>query len=181
MRSRIAFTSLCAAVLWWSSCTGIAIDDGVANEQERITTVTLTFKAPDGSTQDFSVRDLDGAGGEPPMADDISLSANTTYELFVKFLDESDAAEVVDRTDELRDEDTEHLVCYMTTSAIATPQPTDYDLEGGVLGLEATMSTGGAALGFLTVRLKHLPDKGAPDPCATGRTDVEVSFLVEVK
>lgn len=179
MKYRIAL--ILALALVWSSCekdTDVNVND---NEQELITTVTLTFKAPDGSTQSYSVRDLDGTGGEPPMADDISLSANTTYELFVAFLDESDSTNVVDLTDEVRTEDTDHLVCFMTTSDIPTPQPTDLDANGDVLGLEATMTTGEAALGFLTVRLKHLPDKSAPDPCSTGETDVEVSFLVEVK
>lgn len=181
MTCRIAFASIFATILWWSSCTVSIIDELGDNELERITTVTLTFKAPDGSTQDFSIRDLDGVGGEQPIADDVSLSANTTYELFVKFLDETDPSAPVDRTDEVREEDSEHLVCYLTTSAIPTPQPTDYDLNGEVLGLEAAMTTGDPAIGFLTVRLRHLPDKASAAPCATGRTDVEVSFLVEVK
>ncbi len=179
MKYRIAL--ILAVALIWSSCEKDSNDNVVDNEQELITTVTLTFKAPDGGTEDFSVRDVDGTGGEPAVADDISLSANTTYELFVKFLDESDSTRVVDLTDEVRAEDTDHLVCFMTTSEIPTPEPADYDANGDVLGLEATMTTGAPALGFLTVRLKHLPDKGAPDPCSTGETDVEVSFLVEVK
>ncbi len=173
--------SLILVVLFWSSCERDSTDQVIDNEQELITTVTLTFKAPDGTIQDFGVRDLDGTGGEPPMADDISLSANTTYTLFVKFLDESDPMQPVDLTDEIRDEDTDHLICFITTSDLPTPQPIDYDVNAQPLGLEATLATGEATLGFLTVRLKHLPDKGASDPCATGGTDVEVSFLVEVK
>ena len=63
-------------------------DPEPVNEEELITTVELTFTndndASDVRTASFT--DLDGEGGNDPIIDNISLMADATYTLTVKFL-----------------------------------------------------------------------------------------------
>lgn len=157
-------------------------DDGMPDhEQELITTVQLTFTDAAGSSQTFHVKDLDGDGGNPPVADEVKLNANTAYTLSVKFLDESDATHSHDITEEVEEESAEHLVCFTAAGAMVTPVTTDTDADGKPLGLQNSLTTGNAGSGSLTVSLKHEPDKSAAAPCSTGETDAEVTFPVVIE
>jgi hypothetical protein len=157
-------------------------DDGMTdNEQELITTVQLTFIDADSASLVFNVKDLDGDGGNPPVADEIKLKANTAYTLSVKFLDESDASHTHDITEEVEEESDEHLVCFTATGAMVAPVATDTDTNGKPLGLQNSLTTGNAGSGSLTVSLKHEPDKSAAAPCSTGETDAEVTFPVVIE
>lgn len=170
--------ALCAMLtLLFSACD----DDGdtMPNEQELITTVRLTFSNATESLI-FKAEDADGPGGNPIVVDDILLATNTNYDLSVEFLDAQDPDNVADITEEVKEEDLEHLVCY-TAEGVPAPQNFDLDSNGHPLGLTATYSTANAATGSLKVSLKHLPDKDAPTPCNTGETDVEVTFNVVIK
>ncbi|MAT53055.1 MAG: type 1 periplasmic binding fold superfamily protein [Saprospirales bacterium] len=153
-------------------------NDVVPNEQELITTVRLTFTSGNESLV-FNAIDADGPGGNPLVVDEVNLAANTTYQLSVAFLDEQDPANAEDITEEVREESTEHLVCYEATG-VPSPTGLDLDANGKTLGLKATYTTADAASGSLKVILKHEPDKDAANPCATGETDVEVTFNVVV-
>lgn len=155
-------------------------DNGDGTEQELITTVTLTVKQGNATVTEASFRDPDGAGGNAPTIDDIVLAANSSYTLEVAFLDESKAGAPVDITEEVAEENEEHLVCFATTGGLPQPVITDQDDAGQPLGLRASLNTAAATNGSLTVRLKHEPNKSAPDPCVTGETDVEVTFDVVV-
>lgn len=151
------------------------------DEQEVITTVQLMF-TPDtgGSALTFVFSDPDGPGGNAPAVDDIVLDANTTYEIAVEFIDRSDAANPEFITEEVEEEAEEHLVCYSTTGDLAAPAIKDQDGNGDPLGLFATVVTGNAGSGTLTIILKHEPMKSASDACDTGETDVEAEFAVTV-
>ena len=156
-------------------------DDHNHNEGELITTVTLTFTEVGGGSTEFSVKDLDGDGGNAPVADEITLKANTAYTIGVAFLDESEADHTHDITEEVLAESTEHLVCFDATGAITAPIIGDFDSNGKLLGLESALATTVAGTGSLNVVLKHTPDKNAADPCSTGDTDVDVTFDVTIQ
>jgi hypothetical protein len=151
------------------------------NEQELITTVKLTFSEAGGSSFNFSVKDLDGEGGNPPVAEEIKLIANTAYTISAEFLDESVAGDTKDLTVEVKEEREDHLVCYSKTFASSDLAITDTDGNGKPLGLKSTLTTGAAGTGSLTVSLKHEPDKSSANPCATGETDAEVTFPVKIE
>lgn len=151
------------------------------NDQELITTVRLTFTEVGGGSSTFTVKDLDGDGGNPPIADTIKLKANTAYTIGVEFLDESEANHTHDITEEVKKEAEEHLVCFAASGAMSVPIAGDQDGNGKPLGLENALTTGAAGTGSLQVSLKHEPDKSAANPCTTGETDAEVTFDVTVQ
>lgn len=149
------------------------------NEEELITSVELSF-TENGNTTVFRFADPDGEGGNAPTEmDEIKLKANTSYTLAVRFLDESNADDVEDITEEVKEEDDEHLVCYTVTGG-TTVATTDKDGNGLDLGLTADVATSDAGMGQFTVTLKHQP--GVKDgSCDKGETDVEVSFVTTVE
>ena len=82
------------------------------NEQELITTVILKFTDSATSTEtSFAFRDLDGVGGDDPTLDTVNLLASNTYFCSILFLDESDANDVEDITEEVLEEGADHHVC----------------------------------------------------------------------
>lgn len=175
--SKYFFLAILASSLFFTSCDD---DDNAGPEQELITTVELTFT--EGSTSStFTVTDTDGDGGNAPVVETIQLDANKTYTVAARFLDESNASNIENITEEVEEESNEHLVCYTATGELATPTITDTDSAGNPLGLTATVATTGAGSGTLMVVLKHEPDKAAVTPCSTGDTDVEVTFPVEIQ
>ena len=149
------------------------------NEEELITTVELSF-TEGGNTSVFRFADPDGDGGNAPTENDtVRLKANTNYTLAVRFLDESDANDVEDITEEVKQEDDEHLVCYSVQGG-TTVTITDKDGNGMDLGLTADVATDLSESGHFTISLKHQP--GVKDgSCEAGETDVEVRFALEVE
>ncbi len=175
----ILFLFLTISLFTFTSCDD---DSGMVTEPELITTVTLNFTPePSEPIISFSIRDTDGPGGDAPVAETIQLSANQLYTFTAKFLDESNASDIEDITLEVQEEAAEHLVCYTATGAMVALTTTDTDSGGQPLGLNGTFTTGDAGTGTLKVILKHEPDKNTSDPCATGETDVEVTFDVEIQ
>lgn len=177
---RFPFALLTVATLFWMGCQKDD-DNPPVDEPELITTVALTFTAPDGSASSYKFSDTDGVGGNPPVAEDITLSANTIYQLDIEFKDESNAGNVKDITAEVRQEAEAHLICFAATGVLEIPVTTDTDANGAPLGLETELETGQAGNGTLAVILKHEPDKGADNPCNTGETDVQAEFGVVVE
>lgn len=166
-----------------SSCSKDDDDNTPDNPQELITTVELTFTDALGNSSTFIARDLDGDGGNPPVVDDITLEDNTVYTVTARFLDERDPGDVEDITVEVREEDLEHLVCYLFGGdpIFNTNIQQDPDSNGDPLGLITIMSTSNPGSGFLRISLKHEPDKSTADRCSTGETDVEVDYDVTIQ
>ncbi len=177
---RFLFVFLAAGALLWSGCEKDD-DDGPDNEEELITTVRLTFTDGGGNTSTFTFSDVDGIGGNPPVAQDITLSANSTYQMDIEFLDESNSANVKDITEEVREEAEEHLICFAASGVLDIPVTLDTDGNGAPLGLKTELATAQAGIGTLAIVLKHEPEKAAANPCNTGETDVEASFDVIVQ
>lgn len=150
------------------------------NEEELITTVELVFSDTMSNPIDtFYFRDIDGVGGQEPIIDSIFLMSNTRYQLQLRFLDESDPANVENITEEIREEDDEHLVCYNTDISTLNIQITDSD-GTYPLGLTSNWETPMGGQGNVTVTLKHQPGvkNGNCDP---GETDVEVTFPLNIQ
>jgi hypothetical protein len=178
---KITFLTAALGALVLSGCKKDDDDDN-GLEQELITTVILKFtNLSNNQVSEFFARDPDGPGGMPPIVDPVTLSANTNYRLELEFLDESDPDDVEDITEEIREEDDEHLVCFFVTGAVPKPTITDTDGDGKPLGLVSTLNTGAAGTGSLRVVLRHEPNKNAADPCNTGDTDADVTFQVTVQ
>ena len=163
-------------------------DPEPVNEEELITTVELTFTndndASDVRTASFT--DLDGEGGDPPVIDNISLMANATYTLTVKFLNEEETP-AEDITEEVEEEDEDHQVFYVATGAEFTYAYGDQDSNQNPLGLTGTVTTGAASNGTLQVILIHEPNKTAAgvrdgDPTNAGiESDIDVTFNLSIQ
>ena len=155
------------------------------NEEEVITTVTLTFTPATGPVITATWKDEDGDGGNPPsQKDEIILDDATTYDMTVTFLNESDPTDVEDITEEIDEEDDEHQVFYTGTAigTIADYAYGDMDDNMNPVGLSGTLTTTATGTGKFTVTLKHQPGvKSATSGITDGDTDVEVEFDMTVQ
>lgn len=155
--------------------------DGPHHDEEVITTITLTFTDSAGvqPTVTATFRDPDGDGGlDPDIHDTIRLAANTTYDVDVTLLNETETP-AEDITEEVIDEAHEHLFCYTVAGANVTIQRTDTD-GTYELGVESKWTVGAMSNGSVQVELKHQPDvkDGTCDP---GDTDIDVTFVTEIQ
>lgn len=151
------------------------------NEQELITKVVLTLTKGGIIAAKATFSDKDGIGGTAPIVEGIKLDANATYDGKIEFFDESKNP-VVDVTKEILKEKESHQVFYVPLPAdLMTITYKDKDAQNLPVGFSIEVKTGRAGVGKLTVTLKHDLNKRAPNPIATGETDVEVTFPVEVK
>ncbi|AXG71600.1 hypothetical protein KORDIASMS9_03857 [Kordia sp. SMS9] len=166
--------------------TGCSSDDDApapVNEEEVITTVTVTLIPATGPTVTLTSRDLDGDGPDAPVFDiSGNLAANTSYIGSVVVLNETETpAENI--TLEVIEEDLEHQFFYdASTSLNLTTNNLNQDSEGNDLGTTFTVTTGDASTGTFTVTLLHEPTKpntGLGD--ANGETDAEAVFNVVIQ
>ena len=154
----------------------IQVDDQCIQEQELITTLELHFVRAPKDTTTFAFKDTDGPGGNAQTIDTVKLDTNATYTVLVEVLDESKTpAENI--TEEIKEEDHEHLFCYKISDVNTTITRTDSDGTFEV-GLESEWVTGAASTGTVTVTLKHQPGGEKDGTCAPGDTDLEVDFPV---
>jgi hypothetical protein len=176
---------LFATMLLMSACSDD--DPSFENEEELITTVRITFVEVDeaggevGDAFSFEWVDMDGpVGGGTPVIDPIILSANKTYRYDLEFFNELEDP-VEDITEEIREEDDEHIICFTTAGGVnLTITRTDVDGDGLLLGLEGTFATGNASEGSVTVILKHQPGVKNGE-CGPGETDVEATFPLTIQ
>jgi len=159
----------------------------VPNEPEVFTTViyTLTDEADNTNIATFKFQDKDGEGGDAPIITADNLKANTVYTGSLKYLDES-GEEVEDKNVEIKGEELEHQVFFISTSDISVTY-SDQDAEGNPIGLESKLTTTTANPSTLKIVLRHEPKKDAAGvkdgdiTNAEGETDIEVDFAFEVE
>ena len=166
------------------------------NEDEVVTTVTVTLISADGSeTVTLQSRDLDGDNGPnlPVVTDPVNLTAGTTYFGSIELLNETeDPAE--DVTEEILEEDLDHQFFYevesdleIVASYLTDVDPTEYpgamDSEGDPLGQEFSLVTNGPSSGVLQFVLLHEPEKPNDGDWSTnpGSVDINVTFNVVVQ
>ncbi|MGB3852261.1 MAG: hypothetical protein WA958_20020 [Tunicatimonas sp.] len=193
------YTLLFSSFLLFSSC----VDDDVPpeeNEEETITNVTLTFTPSAGGTAVTATWvDADGEGVNPPALTPISLTANTTYTLTIDLLNAIDPSDPESITEEIEEEDDEHMFFFGWTNGLFSSPTGDGNLGAGnrradavnyededdagfPLGLETTWTTGDATTGTFRVVLKHQPDiKSATSDSTNGESDVDIIWEATVQ
>ena len=186
--------------------TGCGDDDtpDPVNEEEVITTVTLTFTPVSGGGSAITAtwKDLDGDGaGAPDLSQaTATLSPTATYTLTVTFLNESETpAENI--TEEVEEEAEEHALYFSVTNGLfdtftyADDDAPDDEGDGVfALGLTTNVATadGTVSTGTLNVTLLHESDKSAGGTSngsnvisvpagAGGETDVTADFTINVQ
>jgi len=153
------------------------------NEEEVITTLTVTLVPNDGSTAiTLQTRDLDGDGPNEPVITTGNLATGVTYSGSIVLLNETEnPAENI--TDEVEEESVEHQFFYTPTAGLdVTTNGENLDSEGNKLGTEFTLVAGAVSSGTLTFTLRHEPNKpntGLND--ADGETDISATFDVSVQ
>ncbi len=189
------FIFLGVIVLPWalSSCGD---DEPIAEEnvEEVITNVTLTFSpVGEGSPVVATFVDADGDGVMMPDISDLSLAANTTYEMAVTLFNSIEGEDI---TEEIEEEDNEHQFFFsFTDGSFSSPTGTgniggsgtvnysDMDENNLPVGLITSWTTGDASSGTFTVVLKHQPDgqKTATSTSSVGETDVEIEWPLNIQ
>ena len=169
-------------------------DDG----EELITEVVLTFTPTAGGDAITATwLDADGEGVGNPTIEDISLAANTAYEMSVTLRNTlEDPVENV--TEEIAEEDDEHQFFFAFTADIFSDpmgdgnidnasDPLNYndeDANGNPVGLSTNWTTGAAtsSAGTFQVVLKHQPDlKTATSDATVGGTDIDITFNINIQ
>ena len=160
-------------------------DDHDHNDSELITTLELKFSGEGvlGNDTMFVVifNDPDGDGGNvATQFDTIHLLKNSAYNVALTLLDKSKTpADTI--SNEVLEEANEHLFFYSSNPiGLVNVLITDKDSNGKNLGLKSTWTTSNVGSGKMKIKLMHQP--GIKDgTSATGDTDVEVDFQVNVK
>ena len=162
------------------------------NEEEIITDVTLTFTPTDGGEPVTArAQDPDGEGPQDlQILDEIVLQENIEYELSIELLN---AIEGEDITEEIMEEDDEHLFFFEWTEGVFT-DPTgngnvdnrddlvnynDFDENNLPVGLSTSWTPAASQSGTFRVILKHQPDiKSATSTVEDGGTDVDLTWNI---
>lgn len=153
-----------------------------ANEEELITTVRLYFHSVGGTEQKhWTYRDIDGPGGNAPVIEADTLSADSLYHVEIDVLDES-ASPADTITLEIEGEGDAHQFFFQPTGVNITVAYDDADANGRPIGLRTLWTVGSAAAGSMLITLRHEPDKTAPGVSAGdisnagGETDIATEF-----
>jgi hypothetical protein len=159
-------------------------EDEEENEEELITTVKLTFTEVGGAgtVSNFTFKDLDGDGGNPPsMFQDIVLAPNKQYNVAVTLTNEA-VSPAEDITGEISAEANDHQFYYEPSGANVTVSNLNTDGAGLPLGLTSSWTTTTVSNGTVKITLKHKPGiKAAGDPVTKGDTDIELNWITRVQ
>ena len=163
------------------------------NEEEIITDVVLTFTPMDGGdVVTARAQDPDGEGVLPlQILDDINLVESTEYRLTVEL---TNSIEGEDITQEIREEDDEHMFFFAFTEGIfSDPEGdgnadnrddainyVDFDGNGLPVGLSTEWTMADVLQsGTFRVVLKHQPGvKTATSTIADGGTDIDLTWNI---
>jgi hypothetical protein len=180
-------------------CSGVEQPTNPGNDEEVITTVSLRF-VPGGGGDVVDVSHADPENDGNPVIDPIVLTANTSYSVSVKFLNELETP-AEDITEEVSDERDDHQVFFYGSSlqgpgALITHFYDDADTNGLPLGLANAIEVVGAGAGELKLMLRHMPRENnvavkvaglaevlLSDGAAglPGAADVDVTFPISVE
>jgi hypothetical protein len=176
-------TAIFATVVF-VSCSNDDDTPEPVNEEEVITTLTLTL-VPNGGTTPITLqtRDLDGDGPNPPVITvSGALTSGITYNGTIVLLNETvNPSENI--TEEVEEESLDHQFFYTIGGGLdVTTAYSNFDSDGNNLGTELTLTAGAVSSGTLTLTLRHEPTKpntGLGD--AGGETDIAATFNVTVQ
>lgn len=171
------------ATLLFVSCSSDDDNPEPVNEEEVITTLTVTLSPEGGGTPvTLITRDLDGDGPNAPVVTSGNLATGVTYNGNIVLLNETvDPPDNI--TTEVEGESLEHQFFYTMGGGLnVTTAYANFDGEGNPLGTKFTLTAGAASSGTLTFTLRHEPVKpntGLSD--AGGETDIAATFNVTVQ
>ena len=169
-----------------ASCSKDNETPEVVNEEELITTLTVTLVPdidPTGSIIVLTTRDLDGDGpNEPVVTVSSNLTAGVAYNGTIELLDETKSP-ADNITEEVEEEADEHQFFYTIGSGLdVTATATNLDSEGNLLGTEFELTANTASSGSLTFTLRHEPTKPNDGlSSAGGETDIAATFSITVE
>lgn len=181
---KLSILSLLAiTALVFTSCSNDDDAPAPVNEEEVITTITVTLTpAGGGDVITLQSRDVDGEGGNAPVVTVSGpLAANTTYNGSIKLLNETESP-AEDITEEVEEEDDEHQFFYIVGGLNLTTTYTSFDDNNNPLGTTFNAMAGATSNGTITFILRHEPTKpntGVAD--AGGSTDIQVTFNVAIQ
>lgn len=163
-------------------------DKGESNEEEVITTLTLTFVPQGGGTTlVYKKDDPDGPGGANPVVDNIVLAPSKTYDVAIT-LSNKTVNPVEDITEEVEEEAIAHRFYFETTTGTGiTVSGLDTDVNGMPVGLNSVWSTAATGAGKIKVTLRHYPaippNKAAADPVTSDKsgTDIDAAFNFSIQ
>lgn len=164
-------------IIFVTSCD--SDDPDIANEEELITTVTLTLTPNDTKeeTVEVTYEDLDGDGGTEATITTGTLVSDMQYDVSIELLNELESP-AEDITAEVEEEADDHQFFFVIEEDLdLTYSYNDEDSDGNPIGLSTSWVTGNASSGAVTVILRHEPTKpndGLSD--AGGETDIEIDF-----
>jgi hypothetical protein len=168
------------------------------NEEELITTLTLTLTPVGGGTPvTLEFYDEDGDGPKQPSytyvpgtvgaAPAAILQANETYVGIIQLLNESETP-IEDVTLEIEEEADEHLFCFDQTGLAGLTinygdTEGDYIAGGGsrVVGLATIWTTTTTGEGTVSITLRHQPGTKTGACPGPGDTDIEVTFNIVIQ
>ena len=177
-------------LLSFNACSSDDNTSQPVNEEEVITTITVTLTPEGGGTPVvLTSRDLDGDGPDAPVITSTgSVLASTTYNGTVSLLNElTNPADNISL--EVEEEGNEHQFFFSATGGLSGAFAyADEDENGDPIGLAFKfMATANPQSGNLTVILRHEPNKAGANVStgditnAGGETDVQVTFPVTVQ
>lgn len=167
-------------------------DPQPANEEELITTLTVTLTSSGGAPITMTFKDLDGSGPGTPTytyssgGNEAILLTSTTYAASLTLLNES-VTPSENITTEIEEEADEHLFCFQKTGLSGLSinyADTEADYIGsGVLpvGLTTTWTTTSESSGAVKITLRHQPGTKNGDCPGSGDTDIEVTFNIVIQ
>ena len=148
-------------------------------ESELITKVVVRLTGIASSfDQSFEAVDADGDGVFNSI-DTIELPVDGAYSCYLSVLDETKSP-VEDITEEIKEENTAHLVVYKSSLNGLAISINDKDDNGAPLGLYSNWVVTEAGTSAVQISLHHEPtDKTATDP--GGEIDFSVTFPLKVQ
>ncbi len=183
MKNLVRNLFLLVAVVFFSQCD--TEEPEAENEEELITTMTLTFSTAGAADEVFKVYDEDGDGPIAPVYTNGTLTANTSYSVEIEVLNEEENENI---TEEILQEDEEHQFFFQFSNGLNLDFAyDDVDGDGNPIGVSSIFTTGEASTGTLTVTLRHEPIKDAEDVVdgditnAGGETDIAATFDVVIE
>jgi hypothetical protein len=168
---------------------GCGDDPEPINEEELITTLNITLTPVGGGTSvTMTFKDLDGIGSNPPeyiyepaSGNSALLEAGKIYNATIELLDET-SSPAEDITEEVREEDDEHLFCFsVENGANLNIDYADEDDDGLPVGIVSTWETGASSEGTVTIILRHQPGTKNGTCPGSGDTDIEVTFSISIQ
>ena len=189
MKSIKQITILFLTLGLFMACSNDDDNPAPVNEEEVITTMTVTLVPQGGGTTvTLQTQDLDGDGPNAPVVTVSGPFANgVVYDGSVQLLNETESP-ADNITAEVAAEDEEHQFFYAVTGSVGTITYADMDADGNPVGLAFTFTASAVnSNGTITVTLRHEPIKDAPGVSdgdianAGGETDIQASFTVSTQ